>query len=239
MMEGEDQEEDSKEPSQDEHNYRRRNCQRYLLFSVVLILLGGAGAITWYFFDHKPHFWESTSVHFYSGSLSILNRQYSLDHGRMESRAFWTETAKMQKMLKDLIHATELAPYYNSTTVYAFGEGSLTCFFWFALQVPKSQHKEMTAEKVNTMLYRKLLASTNQTGHFASWTEYKIDPESLVLLGTDISIKEKEIQPRSLGLGCQAHMPDYGKRKGPWCLVEDEKDRIQCERHNSAEIHIG
>ncbi|KAL8221962.1 UNVERIFIED_CONTAM: hypothetical protein K2H54_074714 [Gekko kuhli] len=182
-MEGEDQEEDSKEPSQDEHTYRQRNCRRYLLSLVVLVLLGGAGAITWYFFDYKPHFWETTSLHFYSGSLRILNRQYSLDHGRMESRAFWTETAKTQKMLKELIHATELAPYYNSSTVYAFGEGSLTCFFWFALRVPKSQHKEMTAEKVNTMLYRKLLASTNQTGHFAYQTEYNIEPKSLVLLG--------------------------------------------------------
>lgn len=62
-------------------------------------------------------------------------------------------------------------------------EGSLTCFFWFALRVPKSQPKELTAEKVNTMLYRKLLASTNQTGHFAYRTEYKIEPKSLVLLG--------------------------------------------------------
>ncbi|XP_054843817.1 transmembrane protease serine 6 [Eublepharis macularius] len=198
MMEGEDQEEDSKEPSQDEHNNRRYNRRRYLLFSVVLVLLGGAGAIIWYFFDYKPRFWESTALHFYSGSLRILNRQYSLDHGRMESRAFWTETAKTQKMLKDLIHATELAPYYNSSTVYAFGEGSLTCFFWFALQVPKSQHKEMTAEKVNTMLYRKLLASTNQTSHLAYQTEYKIEPESLVLLESSV----KDIIVLKSTLGC-------------------------------------
>nr|XP_056703056.1 transmembrane protease serine 6 [Euleptes europaea] len=238
MMEGEDQEEDSKEPSQDEHNYRRHNCRRCLLFSVVLVLLGGAGAIAWYFFDYKPHFWESTSLHFYSGSLRILNRQYSLDHGRMESRAFWTETAKMQRMLKDLIHASELAPYYNSTTIYAFGEGSLTCFFWFALQVPKSQHKEMTAEKVNTMLYRQLLASTNQTGHFAIRTEYKIEPESLVLLESSV----KDIIVLKSTLGCYRYsyiMADEALRlKRPDYLASSCLWHLHAPKGHMIKLHL-
>nr|XP_028601523.1 transmembrane protease serine 6 [Podarcis muralis] len=196
-MEGEEQEDHSEvQPHQASHKRGLCNCQQCIPLWVVLVLLGCAGALTWYFIDYRPR--HTASLHFYSGSLRILNRQFSLDHGRMESRGFWTETTKTQKMLKDLIHATDLAPYYNSSTVYAFGEGSLTCFFWFALQVPKGQHKEMTAEKVNATLYKELLGSTDGTGHLSYQTEYKVDPESLVLLESSV----KDIKVLKSTLGC-------------------------------------
>lgn len=59
----------------------------------------------------------------------------------------------------------------------------MTCFFWFALQLPPSQQKEMTAEKVNAKLHTELLASTNRKGYLFHQTDYKLDPESIVLLG--------------------------------------------------------
>lgn len=49
--------------------------------------------------DYRPRHLELRALRFYSGSLRILNRQYSLDHGRIESRAFWTEATKSQKMV--------------------------------------------------------------------------------------------------------------------------------------------
>lgn len=82
-------------------------------------------------------------------------------------------------------------------------EGSLTFFFWFALQVPKSQHKEMTAERVNMTLCRELLASANGTGRLSYQAEYEVDPDSLVLLGMyqppkcDLSFQDQGLRPIS------------------------------------------
>uniref|UniRef100_G1KS78 Transmembrane serine protease 6 n=1 Tax=Anolis carolinensis TaxID=28377 RepID=G1KS78_ANOCA len=179
-MEGEEQEKDAVGFPQENRKNHLRNCQRWLPLWIIFVLLGGAGAITWYFLDYRPrHLLESSPLHFYSGSLRILNRQYSLDHGWMESRTFWAETRKTQRMLKDLIHATDLSPYYNSSAVYAFGEGSLACFFWFALQVPTNQCDKMTAEKVKATLHAELLTTFNKTGHMSYQTEYQVDPKSL------------------------------------------------------------
>ncbi|XP_053112433.1 transmembrane protease serine 6 isoform X2 [Hemicordylus capensis] len=131
----------------------------------------------------------------------------------MESRVFWTERTKSQQMLKDLIHATELGHYYNSSTVYAFGEGSLTCFFWFTLQIPQTQKKEMTEEKVNTKLHKELLASMNRTGHLTY--QYKLDPESLVLL--ESSVKDIIVLKSTLGCYRYSYIREDAvlKLKGP------------------------
>nr|XP_020643360.1 transmembrane protease serine 6 [Pogona vitticeps] len=215
MTEAEEQETDSMELPQERQKTRLRNCQRCLPLWVVLVLLGGTGAIIWYFLDYRPRHLESSPLHFYSGSLRILNQQYSLDHGRMESRAFWTEIAKAQKMLKELIHATDLAPYYNSSTVYAFGEGSLTCFFWFALRIPASHDEEITVEKVKATLYKELLANVNKTGHRSYQTEYKIDPKSLILL--ESSVKDIIVLKSTLGCYRYSYIREDSvlKLKGP------------------------
>ncbi|KAM7177515.1 transmembrane protease serine 6 isoform 1-T3 [Macrochelys suwanniensis] len=215
MMEAEEQEEDANTPSEDEHKSRARDCLRYAPLWIALVLLAGAGVLTWYFLDYRPRHLESAVLQFYSGSLRILNCQYSLDLGRPESRAFWTESAKLQKMLRELIRVTDLDPYYNSSTVYAFGEGSLTFFFWFALQVPESQHKEMTAERVNRTLCRELLASANSTGRLSYQTEYKVDPDSLVLL--ESSVKDIVVLKSTLGCYRYSHIraEEVLRLKGP------------------------
>uniref|UniRef100_A0A8C8SDZ8 Transmembrane serine protease 6 n=1 Tax=Pelusios castaneus TaxID=367368 RepID=A0A8C8SDZ8_9SAUR len=212
MMEAEEQEEDVNTPSEDELKNKGCDCVRYAPLWVALVLLAGAGALTWYFLDYGPRHLESTILKFYSGSLRILNYQYSLDLSRPESRAFWTESAKLQKMLREFICATDLEPYYNSSTVYAFGEGSLTFFFWFALQVPESQYKEMTTERVNASLSRELFTSINSTGRLSYQTEYKVDPDSLVLLGCYrySHIREEEVLrlkgPDYLASSCLWHL---------------------------------
>ncbi|XP_044297103.1 transmembrane protease serine 6 isoform X2 [Varanus komodoensis] len=215
MMEGEEQEDESPELSQDRQKSRLRICRRYIPLWILLVLLSGAGVITWYFLVYRPQHLETTHLQFYSGSLKVLNQQYSLDHGRMESRTFWTETAKAKKMLKDLIHATDLAHYYNSSTVYAFGEGSLTCFFWFALQVPKSQQEEMTAEKVKVTLFKELLTSLNRTGRLSYQAEYKLDPGSLVLL--ESSVRDVIVLKSTLGCYRYSYIREDAilKLKGP------------------------
>ncbi|XP_025062677.1 transmembrane protease serine 6 [Alligator sinensis] len=238
MMEAEEQEEDVKTSSEDEPKSRTQDCLRYAPLWIVLVLLAGAGVLTWYFVDYRPRFLEPTILQFYSGSLRILNRQYSLDLGRLESRAFWTESAKQQKMIKELIRATELSPYYNSSTVYAFGEGPLTVFFWFALQMPESQHKGMTAERVKVILDRELLASINSTGSLSYQTEYNLDPNSLVLL--ESSVKDLLVLKSTLGCYRYSYVREDEalKLKGPDYLASSCLWHLHGPKGHMIKLHL-
>lgn len=66
---------------------------------------------------------------------------------------------------------------------FSLREGALTFFFWFALQIPESQQKEVTAERVNTMLHRELSTRFNSSGSLSYQPEYRLNPDSLILLG--------------------------------------------------------
>ncbi|XP_029897177.1 transmembrane protease serine 6 isoform X1 [Aquila chrysaetos chrysaetos] len=198
LMEAKEQEEDANSLSKDGSETNSRDCLRYVPLGIAFLLLAGAAAATWYFLDYRPWHLEPAALRFYCGSLQVLNRQYSPDLGQVESRAFWLESAKLQKMLKELIRATELGRYYNSSTVYAFGEGALTFFFWFALQIPESQQKEVTAERVNTMLHQELSTSFNNSGSLSYQMEYRVNPDSLVLLESSV----KDIVVLKSTLGC-------------------------------------
>ncbi|POI34745.1 hypothetical protein CIB84_001504, partial [Bambusicola thoracicus] len=198
LMEAEEQEEDASSLSKSDSETNSRVCLRYVSLGIVFLLLAGAAAATWYFLDYKPWHLEPTILHFYSGSLQVLNRRYFSELGQVESRAFWLESAKLQNMLKDLIHSTELGRYYNSSTVYAFGEGALTFFFWFTLQIPESQQKEMTAERVNAVLHQELITSFNSSGSLSYQAEYRVNPDSLILL--ESTVKDIVVLKSTLGL---------------------------------------
>uniref|UniRef100_A0A8C3DB18 Transmembrane serine protease 6 n=1 Tax=Corvus moneduloides TaxID=1196302 RepID=A0A8C3DB18_CORMO len=195
LMEAEEQEEDSSSLSNDKSETNSRRCLRYVPLGIAFLVLAGAAAATWYFLGKNSH---PSVLQFYCGSLQVLNRRYSPDLGQVESRAFWVESAKLQNMLKELIRATELGRYYNSSTVYAFGGGALTFFFWFTLQIPESQQKEATAERVNTVLHQELSTSFNSSGSLSYQTEYRINPDSLVLLESSV----KDIVVLKSTLGC-------------------------------------
>ncbi|NWZ95726.1 TMPS6 protease, partial [Nesospiza acunhae] len=197
-MEAEEQEEDSSSLSNDKSETNSRRCLRYVPLGIAFLVLAGAAAATWYFLDYRPWHLEPSILQFYCGSLQVLNRRYSPELGQVESRAFWGESARLQNMLKELIRATELGQYYNSSTVYAFGEGALTFFFWFTLQIPESQQKEATAERVNTMLHQELSTSFNSSGSLSYQTEYRVNPDSLVLLESSV----KDIVVLQSTLGC-------------------------------------
>ncbi|XP_070803491.1 transmembrane protease serine 6 [Pituophis catenifer annectens] len=239
MTEGEEQEEDPVElPPRNREKNKVIICQRCIPVLIVLVLLGGAGAITWYFLDYRPRYLDSAHLHFYSGSLRIINRQYSQDHGRMESRAFWIERSKIQKMLKDLIHATNLASFYNSSAVYAFGEGSLTCFFWLALQVPKDRHVEVTVEEIKDTLYNELLISFNRTGYLSYQNEYKIDPESLILL--ESSLKDIIVLKSTLGCYRYSYIREdvVLKLKGPDYLASSCLWHLHGPKGHMLKLHL-
>lgn len=92
------------------------------------------------------------------------------------------------------------------TCCFSVREGALTFFFWFALQIPESQQKEMTAERVSTMLHQELSTSSNSSGSLSYQTEYRVNPDSLILLG--------KYQLLSCGLSSQKCCKVYKVLKG-------------------------
>ncbi|XP_036614969.1 transmembrane protease serine 6 [Trichosurus vulpecula] len=179
----------------DDTKRRRRDYMRLAPLWLALLMLAAGGVLLWYFLGYKR---EGTVSQLYSGSLRVLNRHFSLDLSRRESSAFRSETAKAQKMLRDLIFATRLAPYYNSSTVYAFGEGPLTCFFWFILQIPEKRRQMLTPDAVKEVLVEQLLSNANETSGTPDQEEYEVDPGGLVLLETSV----KDIVLLNSTLGC-------------------------------------
>lgn len=111
------------------------------------------------------------------------------------------------------------------TCYFSAREGALTFFFWFTLQIPESKQKEMTAERVNTMLHQELSASFNISGSLSYQAEYRVNPDSLVLLG--------KYPLLSCGLSHQTwpqayRVPNKGYEK--WLEVIVEGDRRNLKR---------
>ncbi|OBS69392.1 hypothetical protein A6R68_02010 [Neotoma lepida] len=159
----------------------KRKGRDYVRFSPILLALAAlasAGVMLWYFLGYKA---EVTVSQVYSGSFRVLNRHFSQDLARRESSAFRSEIAKAQKMLKELIASTRLGAYYNSSSIYSFGEGSLTCFFWFILDIPEYQRLTLSPEVVHELLVGELLSNSSTLASYR--TEYEVDPGGLVVLG--------------------------------------------------------
>lgn len=79
----------------------------------------------------------------------------------------------------------------------------MTFFFWITLQIPESQQKEMTAERVNAVLHQELTKSFNSSGGLSYQAEYRVNPDSLILLG--------KYQLLKCGLSSQK-WPKFGQR---------------------------
>lgn len=176
-------------------NTKRKN-RDYVRFTPLLLVLAAlvsAGVMLWYFLGYKA---EVTVSQVYSGSLRVLNRHFSQDLGRRESIAFRSESAKAQKMLQELVASTRLGTYYNSSSVYSFGEGPLTCFFWFILDIPEYQRLTLSPEVVRELLVDELLSNSSTLASYK--TEYEVDPEGLVILEASVN----DIVVLNSTLGC-------------------------------------
>ncbi|KAB0347036.1 hypothetical protein FD754_011893 [Muntiacus muntjak] len=176
----------------------KRKVRGYLRLAplwLALVALASVGVLLWYFLGYKA---EVTVSQVYSGSLRVLNRHFSQDLARRESSAFRSETAKAQKMLKELIASTRLGTYYNSSAVYSFGEGPFTCFFWFILQIPEHHRPMLSPDVVRALLAEELLSAANSSVPAPYRTEYEVDPEGLVILEASV----KDIVALNSTLGC-------------------------------------
>ncbi|XP_045042836.2 transmembrane protease serine 6 isoform X3 [Desmodus rotundus] len=174
---------------------KAQDCLRLAPLWLTLVVLASGGFLLWYFLGYKA---EGTVSQVYSGSLRVLNRHFSQDLAHRESSAFRSETAKAQEMLKALIASTSLGTYYNSSSVYSFGEGPLTCFFWFILQIPEHHRLMLSPEVVRAVLVEELLSTANGSAPAPYRAEYEPDPEGLVILEASI----KDIVALNSTLGC-------------------------------------
>ncbi|XP_031204396.1 transmembrane protease serine 6 isoform X1 [Mastomys coucha] len=170
-----------------------RDYVRFTPLLLVLAVLASAGVMLWYFLGYKR---EVTVSQVYAGSLRVLNRHFSQDLARQESIAFRSETAKAQKMLQELVASTRLGTYYNSSSIYSFGEGPLTCFFWFILDIPEYQRLTLSPEVVRELLVGELLSNSSTLASYR--TEYEVDPEGLVILEASVN----DIVVLNSTLGC-------------------------------------
>nr|KAF6370907.1 transmembrane serine protease 6 [Myotis myotis] len=176
----------------------KRKVRGYLRLAplwLALVVLASGGFLLWYFLGYQA---EATVSQVYSGSLRVLNRHFSQDLAHRESSAFRSETAKAQEMLKALITSTRLGAYYNSSSVYSFGEGPLTCFFWFILQIPEHRQPMLSPDTVRALLVEELLSTANGSAPAPYRAEYEVDPEGLVILEASV----KDILMLNATLGC-------------------------------------
>ncbi|XP_053324640.1 transmembrane protease serine 6 isoform X1 [Spea bombifrons] len=118
----------------------------------------------------------------YACNLRVVSHELTYDLTRPESSTFRSEAAHLQKLVNGLVLASELAVYYNSSTVYAFGEGSLMVYFWVSLEVPDTHSPYVTVSSVKTALTRVLKSKISKKGTYI-FDQYHVDPDSLDIQG--------------------------------------------------------
>ncbi|VTJ72280.1 Hypothetical predicted protein [Marmota monax] len=190
---GEDAEPEGTFQGPEDSKRKVRDSLRLAPLWLALVALASVGVMLWYFLGYRA---EVTVSQVYSGSFRVLNRHFSQDLARRESSVFRSETARAQRMLTELITSTQLGAYYNASSVYSFGEGPLTCFFWFILQVPERRRPSLSPEVVRALLVEELLSNGSALAPYRA--EYEVDPEGLVILEASV----KDVVALNATLGC-------------------------------------
>ncbi|CAJ1053336.1 transmembrane protease serine 6 [Xyrichtys novacula] len=131
---------------------RMTRCCKCLLAFLIIFLLAAGVLLAWYFLEYKVWVLESRVQQQYTAFLSIINRNFSADLSLHSSPAFKREAKGVQKMIETIIRASSLSRYFNHTTVFTFGEGSVVAHFWIIMSVPGSHVGKVTLEKVTDSL---------------------------------------------------------------------------------------
>ncbi|XP_040263313.1 transmembrane protease serine 6 isoform X2 [Bufo bufo] len=160
-------------------SWRSRDWLRFAPLWMIVIVIAAAG-MTWFLLevDFKP---ELTTNKIFACNLRIVSHELTRDLVHPESNIFKREAVQLNKLVTALVLASELAAYHNSSTVYAFGEGSLKVFFWIILDVPNSHSKDVTVNSVKAALTRVLQSKRNHTGTYI-YNQYHVDPSSVDIL---------------------------------------------------------
>ncbi|KAM4594240.1 transmembrane protease serine 6 [Fundulus diaphanus] len=133
---------------------KTQTCKGLLasLLVLIIILIVLAATLAWYFLEYRVWTLEPRVQQQYTAYLTILNRNFSTDLSFHNSPTFKNEAKHVQNTLKKIMKASSLSKYFNYTTVFAFGQGSVVAHFWIVLSVPSSHTGKVTVEKVNRTL---------------------------------------------------------------------------------------
>ncbi|XP_032417692.1 transmembrane protease serine 6 isoform X3 [Xiphophorus hellerii] len=136
------------------HIKTTRTCKLLLASLVVLIvfLIAVAAALAWYFLEYSVWTLEPRVQQQYTAYLTIVNRNFSADLACHNNPVFKTEAKYVENTLKKILKASSLSRYFNYTTVFAFGQGSVVAHFWIVLSVPSSHVGKVTVEEVTRSL---------------------------------------------------------------------------------------
>ncbi|XP_056136135.1 transmembrane protease serine 6 [Lampris incognitus] len=170
---------------------RRYKCLLVPLTTIIFILVGGA-TLAWYFLEYRVWVLEERVQQQYTACLSILNRNFSAGLSSHTSSAFRTEAEQVQDMVERIVRSSGLSRYLNSTTVFAFGEGSVVAHFWIVLSIPGSHVWGVTLERVTRSLSEGLGAyRTGEEGEdTASYGGYLLHLPSLSVTETNPRVIE-------------------------------------------------
>ncbi|KAL2086971.1 hypothetical protein ACEWY4_018030 [Coilia grayii] len=145
---------------------QKKRLPRWALVVICLVLpllLAGGGLLAWYFVEYRVWVLEPRVLQQYTAHIRILNRNFSSPLSTHSTREFQAEAKAVEAMVKRLVTATDISHYYNSTIVFAFGEGSVVAHFWLVLSVPQSRAGAdgVTLQRVTSRLQQLLAAHTS------------------------------------------------------------------------------
>ncbi|RXN32556.1 transmembrane protease serine 6 [Labeo rohita] len=138
---------------------RRRSFPRWLIgliCTIILLILAGSSSLLWYFLEYRVWVLEPRLVQQYTASVSILNQNFSVSLSSHESSEFRASAASVQNMVEKLLKSTDLSRYFNSSAVFAFGNGSVVAHFWLRLSVPGSHAESVSVRRLNESVFREL-----------------------------------------------------------------------------------
>ncbi|XP_038163526.1 transmembrane protease serine 6 isoform X2 [Cyprinodon tularosa] len=127
-------------------------CLIASLIVLIIILIVIAATLAWYFVEYRVWTLEPRVQQQYTAYITILNRTFSPDLSSHNSPMFKTEAKSIQNTLKKIMRDSPVSRYFNYTTVFAFGQGSVVAHFWIVLSVPSSHIEKVTVEKVTRSL---------------------------------------------------------------------------------------
>ncbi|XP_029014391.1 transmembrane protease serine 6 isoform X2 [Betta splendens] len=159
----------------------RKTCcsKRLLAFVTVLILAATGATLAWFFLDYRVWALEPRVQQQYTAYVSILNRNISAELLLHNSPAFKKEAKGVQRMVERIMKGSSLWRYFNSTTVFAFGEGSVVAHFWLVMSVPSSHVGRVTVNEVTSSLVDGLRGGGGAQGEALSVDGYLLHVPSL------------------------------------------------------------
>ncbi|XP_045546917.1 transmembrane protease serine 6 isoform X2 [Salmo salar] len=171
----------------------RRPCRCLLAFLIIvtIIILSGGATLAWYFLEYRVWVLEPRVQQQYTARLSILNRNYSSGLSSHTSPAFTAQAKEVEDMVRRIVKGSDLSRYFNSTKVFAFGEGSVVAHFWLVLSVPDSHVGKVTLERVSSCLQSLLGAYRgSDREETANYGEYLLHLPSFSITETDPKVVE-------------------------------------------------